>query len=110
MKGTIISIVFAASLLFCCVTVSAKTAKGKSTCTFTMENDLLISMASDTIPSPEKSPEAGIVKPDAEKTVVTVIKEVPKARKVSVPRQVIPRVKPVKVIKPKIIKPVVRIL
>lgn len=110
MKRTIRSIVFTASLLFCCTAVFAKTGKGKSGCIFTMGSELLIPMGSDTIPAPAKSPEAATVKPDAEKAVVTVIKEVPKARKVPVPRQVTSKVKPVKVIKPKIVKPVIRIL
>jgi hypothetical protein len=35
---------------------------------------------------------------------------VPRARKVSIPRQVTVDVKPVKVIKPKIIKPVLKVL
>lgn len=110
MKRCIIFIVVILPFLFCCATASAKTGEERPGHIFTMETGLLIPMQSDTLPPPVKPPEAVTVKPGEEKVVVTVIKEVPKARKVSVPRQVTSKVKPVKAIKPKIIKPVVRIL
>jgi hypothetical protein len=71
---------------------------------------LEVSITTDTIPSPVKASTAGATQPAGAATG-TVIKVVPKARKVPVPRQV-KTIKPVKVniSKPKIIKPVIRIL
>lgn len=61
---------------------------------------------SDTIPSPKKNTETSTDKP-----VETAIKEVPKAHRQVVPVPVI-KVKPIKIIKPKIkiIKPVINVL
>lgn len=44
------------------------------------------------------------------KPVEEIIKEVPKARKQTVPVPVVVQVKPIPVIKPKIIKPVIKVL
>ena len=63
-----------------------------------------------TLPSPVKPVEA----PTATRTIATqgtaVVKKVPKARKVTVPRPVTVKVNPVKVVKPRIIKPVLKVL
>jgi hypothetical protein len=67
----------------------------------------LIPLQNDTIPATKKIPET---KTDNSSTGTT-IKEVPKAKKqiapVAVPVQV--KLKPIKIIKPKIIKPVIKI-
>ena len=67
----------------------------------------LIPLLNDTIPATKKIPET---KTDNSSTV-TAIKEVPKAKKqiapIAVPVQV--KVKPIKIIKPKIIKTVIKI-
>lgn len=67
----------------------------------------LLSLPVDTIPAPGKMPEAKT----GNGPTVTTIKEVPKAKKqvapVAVPVQV--KVKPIKIIKPKIIRPVIKI-
>ncbi|MEO6722646.1 MAG: hypothetical protein ABIN67_19910 [Ferruginibacter sp.] len=63
-------------------------------------------MQTDSIPPPKVQP----VEP-VEKPVTEVIKEVPKARKQAIPVPVTLKVKPViKVIKPQIVKPVIKIL
>ncbi len=62
-------------------------------------------LMTDTVPQPVKTADKGEAKP-----VETVIKAVPKVRKQAIPVPVIPTVKPVKIIKPKIVKPVLKIL
>jgi hypothetical protein len=67
-------------------------------------------LLADTIPAGVKPAEAATAKPATDKPVTTVIKAVPRARKVAVPKPVTIKVTPVKVIKPKIIKPVLKVL
>jgi hypothetical protein len=65
----------------------------------------LIPLLNDTIPATKKIPET---KTDNVSTV-TAIKEVPKAKKQIAPIGVPVQVKPIKIIKPKIIKTVIKI-
>lgn len=89
---------------------SAKANEIKSARILNRENIKLLKIITDTLPSPVKPAEAASAKPVTEKPVATVIKEVPKARKVAVPKPVTVKVKPVKIIKPTIIKPVLKVL
>ena len=71
----------------------------------------IISLQADTIPPSKKIKEAPGDKPvPNDKPVANVIKVVPKARRQTVPVPVDIKIKPVKIIKPKIIKPVIRVL
>ncbi len=65
----------------------------------------LLPLLNDTIPATKKMPET---KTNSSSTV-TAIKEVPKAKKQIAPIAVPIQVKPIKIIKPKIIKPVIKI-
>ena len=70
-----------------------------------------ISLQTDTLPPSKKITEAPGDKPvPNDKPVAKVIKVVPKARRQTVPVPVDIKIKPVKIIKPKIIKPVIRVL
>jgi hypothetical protein len=70
-----------------------------------------ISLQTDTLPPSKKITEAPGDKPvPNDKPVANVIKVVPKARRQMVPVPVNVKIKPVKIIKPKIIKPVIRVL
>lgn len=69
----------------------------------------IISLQSDTIPPPKKVTETPADKPPSDdKPVVKTIKIVPKARRQAVPVPINVEIKPVKIIKPKIIKPIIR--
>ena len=71
----------------------------------------VISLQTDTVPAPKKITEVPGDKPvPNDKPVANVIKVVPKARRQTVPVPVDIKIKPVKIIKPKIIKPVIRVL
>jgi hypothetical protein len=71
----------------------------------------VISLQIDTVPAPKKITEVPGDKPvPNDKPVANVIKVVPKARRQTVPVPVDIKIKPVKIIKPKIIKPVIRVL
>ena len=87
----------------------ASQSEGNPACGISIEFMKLAKPNFDTIPGTAKPAESTTTKPVEEKPVVTVIKQVPKARKVSVPRQVTVKVRPVKAIKPKIIKPVIKL-
>lgn len=108
MKRIIILNVFTAIFVLCSIAVSAKTSEGKSTCR--LNRDDIHIKVSDTIPVTMKPAEVTGTKPVTEKPVISVIKTVPKARRVTVPKPVTVKVKPVKIIKPKIIKPVLKVL
>ncbi len=121
MKKLIILNIVTAIGLFCVLPSAAKAGNGKCSIAIRDENGLIIgipviALPMDTLPAATKPVEttAGnpvtAAKPIVEKPVATVIKAVPKARKVSVPRQVTVKVKPVKVVKPKIVKPVLKVL
>jgi hypothetical protein len=73
----------------------------------------IISLLSDTIPPSKKITDASGDKPvPNDKSVTKVakaIKVVPKARRQTIPVPVNIKIKPVKIIKPKIIKPVIRV-
>ncbi|MEO6316202.1 MAG: hypothetical protein ABIU63_09650 [Chitinophagaceae bacterium] len=71
---------------------------------FILDRAILLPLL-DTLPPAEK---AGTEKDD--KPATALVKEVPKARKQAAPLPVKIQVKPIQVIKPKIIKPVIRII
>jgi hypothetical protein len=77
----------------------------KPLCNITFNHTAMNSIQSDTLPPPIKSTESAIDKPAAD-----IIKEVPKARKQPVPIPVNLQIKPIKIIKPTIIKPLIKIL
>ncbi len=116
MKRIIILTNLTAIGLFCILPFFAKANHIKNICALRNERVVSLAMPVDTIPAAAKQAEAATAnpakagKPITEKPVATVIKEVPRARKVAVPRQVTIKVKPVKVVKPKLIKPVVKVL
>ena len=66
----------------------------------------LIPLLNDTIPAANKIPETKTTADNS--STVTTIKEVPKAKKQLAPIAVPVQVKPIKIIKPKIIKPVIK--
>ena len=71
-----------------------------------LRNTIIISsLQPDTIPPKVKSADIADNKPAED-----IIKVVPKARKQAIPIPVKVQVKPLKVIKPKIIKPIIRVL
>lgn len=71
----------------------------------------VISLPTDTVPSSKKITEAPREKAvPNDKPVAKVIKVVPKARRQMVPIPVNVGIKPIKIIEPKIIKPVIRVL
>ncbi|HET7119260.1 MAG TPA: hypothetical protein VFI29_22385 [Hanamia sp.] len=80
---------------------------GKPVCNIKIIQSIIITMQADTLLPLPKNAEIPKDKP-----VETTIKEVPKARRQAVPIPVIVKVKPVKIIKPKIkiIKPVINVL
>ena len=110
MNRTIILNAFTGIFLLCSISVCAKANEVKPACILNRENNLFMHVLTDTIPTAVKPVEATAAKPVTEKPVATVIKEVPKARKVAVPKPVTVKVNPVKIIKPKIIKPVLKVL
>jgi hypothetical protein len=111
MKRVNILIVFTGIFLLCHLSFFAKASEGIPTCILNRERVAFIrKMLPDTIPAPVKTVEAPATKPVAEKPVASVIKAVPKARRVAVPKPVTVKLTPVKIIKPKIIKPVLKVL
>lgn len=69
----------------------------------------IISLPADTIPPPKKAAETPVGKPVSnDKPVAKTIKIVPKARRQAVPVPINVEIKPVKIIRPKIIKPLIR--
>ena len=110
MKRIVILNVFTVIFLLCSQVAAAKINTGKTACSPGREHASFIQVMPDTIPVVPKPAEATTANNEPVKPVVTVIKEVPKARKVSVPKPVTIKVKPVKIIKPKIIKPLVKVL
>ncbi len=110
MKRFITYSILAAIGLLCSIGANATTSDAKPAYIPAREFTSSVSFMLDTIPVPVKAAEATSTKQATGKPVATVIKAVPKARKVAVPKPVIIDVKPVKVIKPKIIKPVLKVL
>jgi hypothetical protein len=114
MKRIIIIQIVAVVFLFCCLPFFTKAGHGKRICYHRDAQEFGVVVLADTIPAAARPTEAGkpapAVAPIAGKPVAGVIKEVPKARKVTVPRQVTVKVQPVKVIKPKITRPVLKVL
>ncbi len=109
MKGIIFFKPLMGIFLLGSITFCAKASEGKPSSNITIKLMTALDAKTDTIPTPIKSAEAGSAKPVTEKPVAGIIKVVPKARRVTVPRQVI-KVVPVKLVKPKIIKPVIKLL
>ena len=88
---------------------AAWAGSGKPVNDCAVKNSVAFRHLMDTVPSSIKP---GTVKNEpAEKAVATTIKKVPKVRRQSIP-QAVPvqvRVQPIKVIKPKLLKPVIKI-
>lgn len=80
--------------------------KGKPVCNIKIIQSAINLMQADTLLPLPKNTESPKDKP-----IETTIKEVPKARRQAVPIPIIVKVKPVKIIKPKIkvIKPVIKV-
>jgi hypothetical protein len=110
MKRLIFLNVFVGIFLLCHLSFMAKASGEKPACLHHPESRAFLNMLPDTIPAPVKPVEATATKPAPEKPVAAVIKAVPKARKVEVPKPVTVKLAPVKIIKPKIIKPVLKVL
>jgi hypothetical protein len=94
--------------LFCIITIPLWTlAEGKPVEHFAFNLGALSSMQSDSIPPSKNTAQTPDNKPlpDAD-----IIKVVPKARRQRVPVAVKVKIKPVKVIKPKIIRPIIKVL
>jgi hypothetical protein len=103
MKEAIIYKVFIAIFFFIALPHLVWAGSGKPVDTTRFSNTVIIALPSDTI-IPKKKVSSGEEKP------ATVIKIVPKARRQSIPLPVKVEVKPVKILKPKIIKPVIKVL
>lgn len=94
--------------MFCIITIPLWTfAEGKPVEHFAFNLSTLSSMQSDSLPPSKSAAQAPDSKPlpDAD-----IIKVVPKARRQPVPVAVKVKIKPVKVIKPKIIRPLIKVL
>lgn len=110
MKKRIITQLVSGFLLLCSVRASAAAKETNMINSHCQEYSGYLLAVPDTIPAPAHQPVASPAKPTAEKPVAAVIKAVPKARRVVAPKPVQVKVKPVKVIKPKIVKPVLKVL
>lgn len=114
MKRKIILQSFTGIFLLCCLPFFMKGARKRPAGFSRDELAFIVMPLTDTIPAAAKPTEGTkpgpAIAPNTGKPVATVIKEVPKARKVAVPRPVAIKVKPVKVVKPKIIRPVLKVL
>ncbi len=110
MKKRIITQLVSGLLLLCSVQAVAGVKKTGPALAHCHEEMSVVQTLTDTIPAPAQQPVASPAKPVAEKPVTAVIKAVPKARRVAAPKPVQVKVKPVKIIKPKIVKPVLKVL
>lgn len=110
MKRTIILQVVTGFFLFCSLAAQGKGGEEKSRFILNGKHVCFGQVFLDTIPTPVKTTDVSIAKPATEKPVADVIKSVPKARRVSAPKPVQVKVKPVKVLKPRILKPVLKVL
>lgn len=100
MKGFLL-IVFIAILSPACV----KANGGEPVIGINLKTALKVQMQSDTVPAPVKTGGA-----EKEKPVPVVIKTLPAPRKQPIPVPVKVKVVPVKVIKPKVLKPIIKLL
>ena len=66
---------------------------------------MVLPLVSDTVPPPATAPAKTDTKPATD-----VIKEVPKSRNQAVPVPITTPIKPIKMVKPKIVKPVIKVL
>lgn len=96
-------------IVLCPLVANAKTINGKTPGKLSLKQVLMAQLITDTIPAPSITTEITSPTPETIKPVVMVIKEVPKARRVSIPKPVSVKIIPVKIIKPKIIKPVLKL-
>jgi hypothetical protein len=103
MKGAIIGKVFIGIFFFIASPYFVRAGSGQPVDTIKFNPAAINALPSDTI-IPKKK-----VKTEEEKPA-TVIKIVPKARRQSIPVPVNVKVRPVKIIKPKIIKPVIKVI
>ena len=103
MKGAIIGKVFIGIFFFMALPHFVRAGSGEPADSIQFSPVVIDALPTDTI-IPKKK-----VKREEEKPA-TVIKIVPKARRQSIPIPVKVKVKPVKIIKPKIIKPVIKVI
>lgn len=108
MKAAIIRKNFIGMFFMISIPNWALAIEGQPLCNIVANHITINRNQSDTIPPPKKSTPANLVAND--KPVRKIIKVVPKARRQPIPIPVKVKVKPVKIIKPKIIKPVIKIL
>lgn len=83
----------------------AEASDGKTRLTFNFKHSVKVGMHLDTVPQPIKP-----VETNKEKPVPVVIKALPAPRRQAIPVPVKVKVVPVKVIKPKIVKPIIKLL
>jgi hypothetical protein len=105
MKGTILLKGFIGVLFIISIPQLVLANDSKPGCNFTMDLIAFNSIQSDTLP-----PATTITAGTNDNPAPNIIKEVPKARRLPVPIPVSVNVKPVIMIKPKIIKPLIRVL
>lgn len=105
MKGTIMLKVFILILFITAIPGWVLANDGKPVCNIKFNRVVINSIQTDTLPPPKKNTENINDKP-----AEGIIKEVPKARRQPVPVPVSVKIKPVKIIKPNIIKPLIRVL
>lgn len=105
MKGTVLLKGFIGMLFVISIPQLVLAKDSKPVCNFKMNHIAFNSIQSDTLP-PAKTITAGT----DDNPSPNIIKEVPKARRLPVPIPVSVNVKPVIIIKPKIIKPLIRVL
>ncbi len=105
MKGAIILKGFIGMLFIISIPQWASAKEGKPLCNITLNHIVINPMQSDTLPPPKAGMES-----NNEKPISGIIKEVPKSRRQPVPIPVVVKIIPVKIIKPNIIKPLIRVL
>jgi hypothetical protein len=103
MKGAIICKVFLGISFFIALPHVTLAGAGKPVDTLQVNPAVIHALPSDTIIPKKKTKRV-------EEKHATVIKVVPKARRQSIPIPVKVKVRPVKIIKPKIIKPVLKVI
>ena len=110
MKKIIILHAFTGIFLLFSIAANATTSEGKPAYQLNRQQFSLIQVFLDTIPVPVKPVQFIGEDQVTEKPVASIIKVVPKVRKLSVPKPVSVKVIPIKIIKPRIIKPILKLL
>lgn len=87
------------------IPVCVLASDGKPICNIKFSQMIISTIKMDTLPSTKKNTENTNDKPASD-----IIKEVPKARRQPVPIPVNVKIRPIKIIKPKIIKPLIKVL